>query len=165
MSATAHTKRYRPLLFLVAAALLVQSLYPSGTMPGQLGNGWVATLCPEGMPVAFMAQLQARFDSSSKPFDLHAGHHGTGTGTHHGSPHSAHAQSGELDAHADHSAAHQAMGDCQLGSQLDQPFTLTSSYTPGLAVQVELADAPFRITDLSAGEVYRQRPRGPPLSC
>lgn len=147
MSATVHTKRYRPLFLLVTAALLVQSLFPSGTMPGNLSGGWVATLCPEGMPVAFMAQLQPS-QTDSGP---HAGHHGE---------HGNHAS----DNGGDHGADHQAVGDCQLGSQLDQPFTLTSQYTPGTSLQVDLAPVENSTAALFLREIYRQQPRAPPLS-
>lgn len=143
MSATVPTKRYRPLLFVVTAALLVQSLFPSGTMPGNLSDGWVATLCPEGMPVAFMAQLQPAQNHS----DPHAGHHG-----HHSNN------------STDHGTDHQAVGDCQLGSQLDQPFTLASQYTPETSLQVDLAPVENWTAALFTREIYRQQPRAPPLS-
>ena len=143
MSATVPVKRYRPLLFVVTAALLVQSLFPSGTMPGNLSGGWVATLCPEGMPVGFMAQLAP----APNPADPHAEHHGH---------HSNHG--------AEHGADHQAVGDCQLGSQIDQPFTLASQYTPETSLQVDLAPVENWTAALFAREIYRQQPRAPPLS-
>ena len=115
-------------------------------MPGTISGGWVATLCPEGMPVGFMAQLQPL----QKQVDQYAGHH-----THHDSHH----VSG-----GDHAADHQVTGDCQLGSQLDQPFTLASHYTPGAALQVDSAPVQNRTMALSARDVYQLRPRGPPLS-
>ncbi len=146
MSNTVHKRRLQPLLFLVTAALLVQSLFPSGTMPGNLTSGWVATLCPEGMPVGFMAQLQPL----QKQVGQHTGHH---------NHHDGHHVSG-----GDHSAGHQATGDCQLGSQLDQPFTLASHYTPGAALQVDLAPVQNTHVALFARDVYHLRPRGPPLS-
>ncbi|MCR9259793.1 MAG: hypothetical protein NXH95_08735 [Pseudomonadaceae bacterium] len=146
MSNTLHNPRLRPLLFLVTAALLVQSLFPAGTMPGSLSSGWVATLCPEGMPVGFMAQLQPL----QKQVGQHAGHHNHHDGHHAGG--------------VDHSAGHQATGDCQLGSQLDQPFTLASVYTPVAALQVESVLVQNRTSARLARDVYHPRPRGPPLS-
>ena len=154
------------------AALLVQSLFPSGTMPGNLQNGWVATLCPEGMPVAFMAQLpgsMANVDVQAGPHaGHHSGHHSGHQGSHHGESAQDHSDRGtslqSSNSHADHGADHQAVGDCQLGSQLDQPFALAVGYTPGTPVQVGPPTVQYWTAALAAGEIYRLRPRGPPLS-
>ena len=112
-------------------------------MPGNLDGGWVATLCPEGMPVDFMAQLQ----SAQNPADPHAGHHG-----HHSNN------------STDHGTDHQAVGDCQLGSQIDQPFTLASQDTRDTSLQVDLAPVESWTAALFAREIFRQQPRAPPLS-
>ncbi len=47
----------RGLLWAALAALLLQSLYPPGLMPGQLDDGWVASLCPQGLPMGFAHRL------------------------------------------------------------------------------------------------------------
>lgn len=47
----------RGLLWAALMALVLQSLYPPGLMPGQLKDGWVASLCPQGLPMGFAHRL------------------------------------------------------------------------------------------------------------
>jgi DUF2946 family protein len=129
--------RYKPWLFAVAFALLVQSLFPSGYMPGKWSDGWLAVLCPEGMPVAFMRQLMG---------GQHQHHAGGG---HHSSAH-------------DHDGA--SMGDCQLGSALDQPLDVFALFalTEADLVSPVLRDRTLFRTDRQV--VTHTRSRAPPVA-
>ncbi len=51
---TSGTQRNRRWLWAGVLALLLQSLYPTGTMPGNLADGWFASLCPDGLPENFL---------------------------------------------------------------------------------------------------------------
>ncbi len=57
MGVLRHTLK-RALLFAAGAALCVQSLFPSGYMPADLSGGWVAMICPDGLPTEFVQALQ-----------------------------------------------------------------------------------------------------------
>lgn len=108
----------------VLGALLLQSLFPSGYMPASLSGGWVAMLCPEGLPAEFVEQLAGT--------GAHGGHHAhhlrsdTGDGAVNGDPHApgkSHSSSSQMDY-------------CPLGSGIDQPVTMASA-----VAQIDVSDA------------------------
>ena len=151
--------RQKPWLIAVAFALLVQSLFPSGYMPGNLSDGWFATLCPEGMPVAFMRKLMGEQQRMGEK----AGHHpvlGSAHGSAHGGAHD-HVVAATDDGHGQHNAA---SGDCQLGSALDQPLDV---YVVASVAEVLLAD--LTVPTITLLYVDRQvvthtRSRAPPTA-
>ncbi len=91
-------KLKRVWLFAAGAALCLQSLFPSGYMPADLSSGWVAMICPDGLPTEFVRSLQG---------DHHHHHHHH----HHGS------DTGQT----------ASMADCQLGGAIDQPVVLAAT--------------------------------------
>ena len=118
----------RKLLWGAVLALLLQSLYPPGVMPGNLEDGWVASICPKGLPMAFAHRL-----------GLHGAHH-------HGH------------------TADQTLGDCQLGSAVEQPLA-----EPDPAAQLQdflpetWQDAPRPRVLLAARDRFHDT-RAPPLT-
>lgn len=131
-------------LYAACAALLVQSLFPGGYMPANLQSGWLAMLCPDGLPGAFVVQLQSRLH------DPHAHHHG------------AHAEHSA--AHAENGAAHVSGGDCQLGSSLDQPIDLSTPAPAALAAIEGDLQAPPEAVMPADRRLLRVRSRAPPIS-
>ena len=131
-----HKWTKRGWLYAACAALLVQSLFPGGYMPANLQSGWVAMLCPDGLPSAFVEQLQSGVD------DPHAHHHG----------------------HSEASNAHGDTGDCQLGSGLDQPIDIATAATAALAALDGALQAPPVATLLTDRRLLRVRSRAPPIS-
>lgn len=159
-------QRFRPWLFAVTAALLLQSLFPSGYMPGNWQQGWLATLCPEGLPTGFLQQLRAADLGRHEPAaqsnnQHHAGHHGSvpRVDMHAGMDHH------NTDAHDDHEGHHSATSDCELGSQLNQPVALQAVYIPVQHVQLQSTTrtADWAIEPL-AGIPSLHRARAPPLA-
>lgn len=73
-------------------------------MPANMQSGWLAMLCPDGLPGAFVDQLNSRLE-------VQHSHHHAGHGA---------------AKHDEHSEA----GSCQLGSSLDQPLDLYAAETP-----------------------------------
>lgn len=67
MIATSDRLQARRWLFAICAAVLLQSMYPSGYMPASAADGWPIMLCPDGMPAGFMTTG-------------HPGHHQHGSG-------------------------------------------------------------------------------------
>ena len=68
--------RRGPWLIAAMLALLVQSLYPAGYMPGNLADGWLAAICPDGMPKSFMHALDGghhQHDKSTADEDCQLG--------------------------------------------------------------------------------------------
>ena len=115
-----HNTRHRPLLASIGLALLLQCLFPSGYMPGALQDGWIAALCPKGMPPAFMAQFNQA--SAQSAMDHHAHH-------------AHHVQGEQPQRDSDHHAGHASSSECQLGAGFDQGFDLAfaiSQIAPGL---------------------------------
>jgi hypothetical protein len=161
-----HMQRFRPWLFAVTAALLLQSLFPSGYMPGNWQQGWLATLCPEGMPAGFMQQLRStdpgRHQQSAQSHNRHhAGHH---------SPVSqadmpAGMDHHKSDTHDGHEGHHSATGDCELGSQLNHPIAVQALYIP---LQHQVLHATFTPVEWAlaplAGIPSFHRARAPPLA-
>ena len=134
----------RILLSLVAASLLLQSLFPSGYMPASLASGWVAMLCPDGLPAAFVDKLNARATAQSD----HAHHHHSG---HHGNQH-------------DHSPGEASEGSCQLGSALDQPDVSAPAQAFSASAEVVLA-IPLPQVLRSTRDTFLAPPsRGPPAA-
>lgn len=85
---------------LVALLVLIQSIYPSGFMPGSISDGSFITLCPEGLPTAFIGGHQ----------DNHAHHR-------------AHDLSHDL-SHEESAQQPAPIDNCELVSALDQPCHL-----------------------------------------
>jgi hypothetical protein len=161
-----HLQRFRPWLFAVTAALLLQSLFPNGYMPGSWQQGWLATLCPEGMPAGFMQQLRAtdlgQHQPSAQSHDLHpAGHHSSvpQADLHAGMAHH------KSDTHDGHEGHHSATGDCELGSQLNHPIALQALYIPvqHLVLHTTAPPAEWAFVPL-AGIPSLHRARAPPLT-
>ncbi len=138
-------RRRRAWLFAAAAALLLQSLFPSGYMPGSLSGGWLAVICPEGLPAAFVRQLAGEGG--------HQHHHGMHSGDGDGD-----------DASAPHHGADAPVGSCQLGSALDQPGDLAHDPSgpglvdPGASVSSHTA---IRLTNST---IFSPQSRGPPVA-
>jgi hypothetical protein len=134
----------RGCLYGAACALLLQSLYPSGYMPASISGGWIAMLCPEGLPVEFAAGLSQQ----------HQGHHS--------SPHQRHHQA-DLQHHGAE-AGHQAFAQCDLGSALDQPFSFDH---PDILLPIAIATSTTRLqgrTDAISAFTVGYRPRAPPIA-
>ncbi len=70
----------RAWFYATGVALLVQSLFPSGYMPADAQSGWLAMLCPDGLPGAFVAQLQGAHAHHHAGHDAGPVEHG-GTGS------------------------------------------------------------------------------------
>ena len=136
--------KHRAWLPVVALALLVQSLFPSGYMPGNLANGWLATLCPEGLPLGFLRQLNGGELSSHH----HHGHHGE-------NPLS------DESASAGHATG---MGDCQLGSALDQPLHISIVGDVVADLSSETLNTPITSVGVAGQTIFHSRSRAPPLA-
>ena len=119
-------------LYAVAFALLVQSLFPSGYMPSSMASGWIAMLCPEGLPAAFVKQL--------------------GDQGRHGAHHMGADHAGSSEHDKGHEKDHGSAGYCELGSGLDQPLDLIENLsfdavvleTPQLMTLPEVLRTPHR---------------------
>ena len=135
-----HPRR-RVWLFAVVGALLLQSLFPSGYMPANLADGWVAALCPEGLPDAFVQQL-------------------AGTGLH--SNHHAHHIVGEADGPS--GDATMSMGSCELGSALDQSFDVTESSVAVAHYHIVPIVPTPELVWVAANAIHFARSRAPPTS-
>jgi hypothetical protein len=130
----------RILLSLVTVSLLLQGLFPSGYMPGNLASGWVAVLCPQGLPAAFVQQLNTRLEALGG----HAHHH-------HGSHES------------DHPEMPSPEGSCQLGSALEQPAVAGQVQAANTADTVVSLLAPPPVLLVWGGVLLAPKPRGPPI--
>jgi hypothetical protein len=136
-------RRRRAWLLAVAAALLLQSLFPSGYMPGSLSGGWLAVICPEGLPTAFVQQLA-----------------GEGGHQHH---HSSHSGEGD-DASASHHGSDSPVGSCQLGSALDQPGDLAQNPSVPGSVDPVASVSPHAAIRLTNSTTLSPPSRGPPVA-
>lgn len=124
--------------YAVGFALLVQSLFPSGYMPSSMASGWIAMLCPDGLPAAFVQQL--------------------GGQGHHGAHHLGAGHAGSSDQE------HGSAGYCQLGSGVDQPVDVSDQ----LSFNTVVLETPQPITPpevlLTADRFRIARSRAPPVS-
>ncbi len=141
----AHSAK-RLLLSLVAVSLLMQGLFPSGYMPGNLASGWVAVLCPEGLPAAFVAQLNER----NAGLDGHAHHHHH----HHHKHHHGAGASGEPAAE----------GSCQLGSGLDQPVEVAQVKSNSPSIERVVTNRLLHLRRVSGPILLAPQSRGPPIA-
>jgi len=132
-------------LAVVLSAILLQSLFPSGYMAGNLASGWIATLCPDGLPATFVNQLNA---------DGHDRHH-----------HGGHAHSGEsTQAESKHTADATNMEACQLSTTIDVVLVFDE-----VAARVSFAQTSAPIIQGLSASFPTQReilppPRAPPYS-
>jgi len=131
------------LLSLVAASLLLQGLFPAGYMPGNLASGWVAVLCPEGLPAAFVQQLNARVEARGGQAHHHHGDHGN---------------------HGEQAAAESSEGWCQLGSALDQPFAIGQAQLQSTGLQLILSSPLPPVLRTPIGVLLAPQSRGPPTA-
>lgn len=138
MISTASSKRRRNWLIAVCVALFVQSMYPAGYMPASMAGGWPIMLCPNGMPVLFMASRHQQ----------HGGHQ------HHG----------DHQSHGDQTREQQADDTCPVGKALDSqalPIATVTAASYGIVgddLQVRPYPSPLRRFPTNC------RPRGPPLT-
>ena len=116
-------------------ALLLQSLFPSGYMPGNADSGWIAVLCPEGLPPAFAKSL--------------AGEH------HH------HHQGGEHMAADDGDSGYD---DCQLGSAFDQSTDLAAVSLESVSVSSDSVTSVSTLSLITASDLRLPPSRAPPIS-
>ena len=150
-STTAHRRprlaRRRPcaVVALAGVVLLLQTLIPGGYMPGTLQSGWIAVLCPHGLPAEFVAQLQ-----QASPANAMAAHH------HHG--HAADA------ADSANAAASVESDTCDLGAGLDQPALLAVMSAETTAVAAVEQRRWIYSTTVRKDPLPKPQPRGPPLA-
>lgn len=130
--------------------LLVQGLTPAGFMPASLASGWIAMLCPEGLPAGFLAA----------PDTGHSAHQHHAPAHQHGAAGSASAVPDQGHAAAGH---HEGVDYCQLGSALDAPAV--ASYADVMACVLPVPDYQhgFYSTPRLRQYVLQSRPRGPPI--
>lgn len=148
-STTAHCRqrlaRPRAIVALASFVLLLQTLIPSGYMPGTLQSGRIAVLCPHGLPAEFVAQLQ-----QASPANATAAHH------HHG-----HAEDSAGSAKTASSAI---LDTCDLGAGLDQPALLAVISPVTLAVAAVPQRSWIYSLTIRTDPLPKPQPRGPPLA-
>ncbi len=154
-----QTYKQRGLLRAVVVALLLQSLFPSGYMPGSWSDGWVATRCPDGLPQGFVQQLAAKSANSH-----HHHHHMSSVDKPAGHALAMGGESGGQsggDGHDNHAAG---MGDCQLGSALDQPLDLASTSSVLFAQQLDAVVFVSRHARVVVSATSSVHARAPPIA-
>ena len=124
----------RAWLFAATAALCLQSLFPSGYMPADLSTGWVAMICPDGLPAEFVRSLQGDLD--------HHHHH-----------HHHHSAENEPSA---------STADCQLGGAIDQPVSIAAVAAVALDKSVDAWRTPPRYLAVAKAAPSSYRSRAPP---
>ena len=123
----------RAWLFAATAALCLQSLFPSGYMPADVSTGWVAMICPDGLPTGFVRSLQGD--------QQHHHHH-----HHHGAENEPAA----------------SMADCQLGGAIDQPVSVAAVMAVALDESVDAWRTAPRHVAVHKAAPSSYRSRAPP---
>lgn len=121
--------------FAAGLALLLQSLFPSGYMPGNADSGWIAVLCPEGLPAAFAKSL--------------AGEH------HH------HHQGGQ---HMAADGGDSGYNECQLGAAFDQSADLAAVPLESVSVSSDFDTTVSTQSIIAASHLRLPPRRAPPIS-
>lgn len=154
MSTQSHPSKVKRQVWLPALllALVVQSIFPLGTMPGSLAEGQFVMLCPDNMPLAFL-------ESDGNP-SKHHHHHGQ----HQGAANAGDASDDPSKNTSLPGGASAVLGDCQLGSAGHQPLLLGSALYLTNDIQKHRYVSTRQVCRATGRSLCAPQSRAPPLS-